>query len=135
MKKCGKACLLVWMVMIVLTGCTGEEKEKGRSEVSFTVVSPDEIPEELAAEIESNKQGEIRMTWTDGDEMYLIRGYGEQKTGGYSISVVECSEDETSVYLDTRLQGPSNQAQLSREPSWPYLVLKMDARDKEAVIQ
>lgn len=135
MKRWLKLCLLVCLTMLLLTGCGNSEKPEDRSEVEFTVVAPDEVPEELAAEIEANKQEEIRMAYTDGGFMYLIRGYGEQKTGGYSISVVECTEDETTVYLDTRLLGPANQMQLPQEPSWPCIVLKIEAREKAAMIQ
>jgi hypothetical protein len=138
LKRYLKFGLLAWMiawVIILLPGCGRNQTAADRSEVEFTVVAPDELPVELASEIEANKTGEIRMAYTDGGYMYLIRGYGEQKTGGYSISVVECTEDETAVYFDTRLLGPSNQEQLSKDPSWPYIVVKIEGREKEAVIE
>ena len=129
-------CLAACVTLIGLAGCQGKKQEDNpRSEVEFTVVAKEEIPEELAAEIEKNKQGEIRMAYTDGGDQYLIRGYGEQKTGGYSISVVECTEDETEVFLDTRLLGPANEEQITKEPSYPYIVLKIEARGKEVRIQ
>ncbi len=129
-------CLAACVALIGLAGCQKKEaKDSQRSEVEFTVVAKEEIPEELAAEIEKNKQGEIRMAYTDGGNQYLIRGYGEQKTGGYSISVTECTEDETTVYLDTRLLGPANEEQITKEPSYPYIVLKIEAREKEVMIQ
>lgn len=93
------------------------------------------VPAELAEIIEKNKKNEIRMTYTQGEEQYLIRGYGEQKTGGYSIAVAECTEDEETVWLDTRLIGPQEQEKLSKEPSYPCLVIKMEVRDKEVMIQ
>ena len=93
------------------------------------------VPAELAEIIEKNKKNEIRMTYTQGEELYLIRGYGEQKTGGYSIAVAECTEDEETVWLDTRLIGPQEQEKLSKEPSYPCLVIKTEVRDKEVMIQ
>lgn len=129
--------LCVCLMIFGAAGCSTEKdgNTDGRSEVEFTVVNPDKIPEELAQEIENNKQGEIRMSYTDGGKMYLVRGYGEQKTGGYSISVVECTENENEIYLDTRLLGPANQDQISKEPSYPCLVLMIEAREKEVKIQ
>lgn len=129
--------LCVCLMIFGAAGCSTEKGENtdGRSEVEFTVVNPDKVPEELAQEIEKNKQGEIRMSYTDGGNMYLVRGYGEQKTGGYSISVVECTENESEIYLDTRLLGPANQEQISKEPSYPCLVLMIEAREKEVKIQ
>lgn len=136
LKRFLKWCLIVGLALVWIAGCGKKEKDTaGREEMDFTVVASDEIPEELAAEIEKNKKSEIRMAFMDGDEMYLIRGYGEQKTGGYSISVMECTEDEEKIYLDTRLIGPSNEEQLSKDPSYPCIVLKIEARDKDVEIQ
>ena len=135
MRRWGIICLTAVAAALLLAGCGRDEKTQERSEVEFTVAAPDEVPRELASQIEANKRGEIRMAYTDGGFLYLIRGYGEQKTGGYSISVVECTEDDTTVFLDTRLIGPSNQEQLSKEPSWPCIILKTEARDKEVMIE
>lgn len=52
-----------------------------RADVEFTVVPAEEVPQELSEILEKNKAREIRMTYQDGEELYLIRGYGEQKTG------------------------------------------------------
>ncbi len=128
--------LLALAAVLCLCGCSREEQRQGeRREIDFTVVEQEKLPQELRQIIEKNKKDEIRMTYLDGEELYLIRGYGEQKTGGYNISVVECTEDEAGIYLDTRLTGPSNQDNLSRDPSYPCLVLKMEARDKEVEIR
>ena len=127
---------LTVLLLPVLFGCGKKEDDRsGRSEVDFEVVPKEELPAPLAEAVEENKKDEIRMTYMDGEDLYLIRGYGEQATGGYSISVLECSEDEEKVYLDTRLLGPENPDEISRDPSYPYLALRIDMRDKEVVLQ
>jgi hypothetical protein len=117
-------------------GCGSAQKEGSgeRSALSFTVVDPEKVPQELAGIIEENKKNEIRMTYRDGDVMYLVRGYGEQETGGCSITVDECSEDEEQIYLDTTLLGPKEANASSKEHSFPYLVVKIETREKEVVI-
>lgn len=128
--------LLALAAALCLCGCSREGQEQGgRREIDFTVVEQEKLPQELRQIIEKNKKDEIRMTYVDEGELYLVRGYGEQKTGGYNISVVECTEDEAGIYLDTRLTGPSNQDNLSKDPSYPCLVVKMEARDKNVEIQ
>lgn len=118
-----------------LTGCaSGKEVPKDRSKVTFTVVEERQLPPELLQVIEQNKKNEMRMTYQDGKELYLIRGYGEQKTGGYSISVAECTEDDKTVYFDTRLLGPKDAEQLKKEASFPYLAVRIEAREKEVKI-
>ena len=131
-------CLAVCLLTIFfLTGCSkiGSEAESSRQKIDFTVVEQREIPEKLMEVIEKNKQDEIRLSYREGESLYLVRGYGQQKTGGYSIAVAECTEDETAIWFDTRLLGPANQETLSDDPSYPYLVIKMELREKEVMIE
>lgn len=134
-KKCGIVLLTV-ILLLTAAGCGAAQKQSHEGKpVEFTVVELRKLPEKLTELIEENKKQEIRMTYMDGEDMYLVRGYGEQKTGGYSIVVSECTEDETTVWLDTQLIGPENQERLSGDVSYPCLVIKMEARDKEVMIQ
>ena len=121
--------------LLTLCGCGTSGGGMGeRADVEFTVVPAEEVPQELSEILEKNKAREIRMTYQDGEELYLIRGYGEQKTGGYSISVVECSEDEENLYFLTQLIGPGDPEGLSEDPSYPYLVAKTARTDKNVEI-
>lgn len=102
--------------------------------MEFTIVEEQKLPLELLQIIEENKKGEIRMTYEDGKELYLVRGYGKQKTGGYSICVVSCTENQTQICCDTRLIGPEHPEELPEEPSFPYLVVRIAAQKKEVQI-
>ena len=134
MKK-GTCWLLCLVFLLTLCGCgTSGGGMGGRADVEFTVVPTEEVPQELSEILEKNKAREIRMTYHDGEELYLIRGYGEQKTGGYRISVVECSEDEENLYFLTQLIGPEDPEGLSEDPSYPYLVAKTARTDKNVEI-
>lgn len=125
------------LTMFLLTGCSSRktETESERKAIDFTVVEDREIPEKLMEVIEENKQEEIRLSYTEGENLYLVRGYGQQKTGGYSIAVAECAEDETTIWFHTQLIGPESQEKLSDDPSYPYLVVKMEIRKKEIMIE
>ena len=126
MKK-GTCWLLCLVFLLTLCGCGTSGGGMGeRADVEFTVVPAEEVPQELSEILEKNKAREIRL--------YLIRGYGEQKTGGYSISVVECSEDEENLYFLTQLIGPEDPEGLSEDPSYPYLVAKTARTDKNVEI-
>ncbi len=137
MKRLGILAFLLLLTVVVTVGCASsdESAKADRREIDYTVAELGKLPEELSRVIEENKKKEIRMTYIDGEDMYLVRGYGEQKTGGYSIAVAECTEDETTIFLDTRLLGPPEEEGLSRDPSYPCLVVKIEARDKEVMIQ
>ena len=126
----------IWCLslMILLTGC--EMKQVGnmaKTEVEFTVVEPDEVPSELAVIIEENKQGEIKLTYEDQGYMYLVRGYGQQKTGGYSIAVNEVFLAEDGLHVDTSLIGPPRDQEIRDEASYPYLVIKSEAQEAEVL--
>ncbi len=120
-------------LLLFSAGCQKQEQGE-KTEVEYTVATAEEIPDELAAVIEENKEKEMRLTWMDGDEMYLIRGYGKQASGGYSIAVAECTEDEETLWFDTRLIGPQEDT-ASAEPSYPWLAVKITVTDKEVVIE
>ena len=137
MRKCGILLFLFIMLSCVSAGCGASEAGTAddRKEVDYTVVDIRKLPEELTELIEENKKDEIRMTYMDGADMYLVRGYGEQKSGGYSIEVAGCEEDGETIYFDTRLLGPSGQERLPAEPSYPILVAKIQAREKDVLIQ
>ena len=47
--------------------------------VAFSVEEERTLPAALRQAIKENEAREIRMTFEDGDDLYLIRGYGEQK--------------------------------------------------------
>ena len=99
-------------------------EEAERTPLKYTVADRSQIPEEAAKLIEEKKEKEFQMTYRVGDDLYLMKGYGVQMTGGYSIQVEEMSESENAVFCRTRLLGPSKEDQ-GGEPSCPCIVLKI----------
>lgn len=123
---------IVWLAagllfcILALGGCDQSRgKNQTGKEVAFSTVDPDEAPEELKEIIEKNKQGEIKMSYLDGDVCYAVRGYGRQKTGGYSIQVNGVWEREDGIHVDTSLMGPGKDQEIAKEPSYPFLILKL----------
>ena len=79
--------------------------------------------------MEQKKENAFQMTYQVGGVRYLMKGYGQQLTGGYSIQVEEVSESENAVFCKTRLIGPSED-QAGSEPSYPCIVLKITDTSK-----
>lgn len=127
-------CALVVLTLVMgmcLTGCKEEEKIR---DLDFTVVSSDCIPKELLSEIDSKKQEEFRLTFRDKDYLYLCMGYGEKETGGYSIRVEELYLTDSSIVFDTTLLGPKHTKENKmKEPSYPYIVIKMEYIDATVI--
>jgi hypothetical protein len=62
-------------------------------------------------------------------------GYGEQKTGGYSILVKKMTETKDKIFLNTELRGPSKEETVLEKPSFPYVVIKIENISKEVVFE
>lgn len=133
-KYVGILCL-VMMVTIFAAGCGAKAKEEKVRDLEITVVEEKAIPQELAKLIEEKKQNAFRLTYTDDDSLYLVTGFGEQETGGYSISVNDCYLTETSLVFDTSLLGPSKEETVQQKPSYPYIVVKTEKREEPVIFQ
>lgn len=133
-KRLKGLCLIVTMVFL-LTGCGAKAGEEKVRDLEFTVMDEKSIPQELAKLIEEKKLNAFRLTYTDDDSLYLVTGFGEQETGGYSISVNDCYLTETSLVFDTSLLGPSKEETVQQKPSYPYIVVKTEKREEPVVFQ
>ena len=132
-KECGRGVFvrrMAWVlgvclaVAVFLTGCELIRIEEGeRTPVEYAIVKQEELPDEAVEFIEQRKKKEFQMIYLVGDVLYLLKGYGEQMTGGYSIQVEEVSESENGVI------GPSEGNQ-GGEPSYPCIVLKIKKTGK-----
>ncbi len=132
-----KVCLAALLVCLLwgLCGCRIIRiEEEERTPLEYTVVNQQEIPEEILSLIEEKKAGEFQMTYQSGEEMYLIKGYGRQMSGGYSIRVEELSHSSNGIFFMTHLIGPKDDS-LAGEPSYPYIVVKLAYRDEPVVFE
>lgn len=130
--------LLVTWVFIVrcLSGCS-VEKDNGEKvrDLEFTVIGDADIPAELMKTIEEKKANAFKLTYSDDQALYIIVGYGEQPSGGYSITANELYLTENSIVIDTELKGPENGENGGSEKSYPYLVVKTERLDNPVVFQ
>lgn len=116
--------LTMSMLCMFMTGCGTKDETTGKiRDLDFTVVATQNIPEELLEVLESEKADVFHKTYSDGDYMYLCVGYGEQETGGYSITVNELYLTNDSIYMDTTLVGPSPEETPADSCSYPYIVI------------
>ena len=92
---------------LFLAGCVRtEEKEVTGEKLDFTVVPPEEIPDELKSILDANKESEMMISYRIGEYLYIIRGYGKQETGGCSIAVDQVLLAEDGIHFSSTLMGP-----------------------------
>ena len=128
-------CMAVFAVLL-FGGCQIVRIEgEPREPLTYTVVKQDDIPRELLALIAEKKEKEFQLTYQSGEDLYLIKGYGRQMSGGYSIQVEELGMTGSAVFFRTKLLGPSDLGESGGEPSYPYIVIKMKYQNEPVVFE
>lgn len=136
MRKIGTLAILMLMCLSALAGCKEKKDPMEKiKDLEFTVTAQENIPEELSAVLEEKKAEGFKMTYQDGGYLYICMGYGQQETGGYSISVNALYETDNAVYFDTTLRGPKPGENEGKKtsPSCPYVVIKTEMVEKPVV--
>lgn len=128
----------VWFVVIILfcllyTGCTTEKKPEKVADIKYTIISDNDIPKELMELMNDKKEGEFRLTYASGKELYLVVGYGKKDTSGYSVSIKDFYQAKDSLYINTELLGPKEGENKVSEPSYPWIVVKTTYTDMMVV--
>ena len=130
--------IVVISVILVgmLAGCGMLNMERVKlRDLEFVIISDELIPAELKSIIEERKAEEFKLTYADADALYICVGYGQQKTGGFSITVDELYLTEDAIYVETTLLGPDGSEKPSKAPSYPYIVIKTEALDETVVCE
>lgn len=130
--------LLILCVVLVgiFSGCEMLNMERVKlRDLEFVILSEEVLPAELKDIIDERKEEEFKLTYSDADALYICIGYGQQKTGGFSITVDELYLTETAIYVETTLLGPDGSEKPSKAPSYPYIVIKTEALGETVVCE
>ncbi|MCD8364889.1 MAG: protease complex subunit PrcB family protein [Clostridiales bacterium] len=133
-----KPVLVVSVVLALLLSCGCTVRKAGTEKIrdlDYTVLAESEVPETLAEEIEENKADDLKMTYRENDYLYIVRGFGMQETGGYSIQVTELSLAENAIYFDAELIGPESGEEVEKAVSYPYIVIKTERLEENVVFE
>ncbi|MDD3172789.1 MAG: protease complex subunit PrcB family protein [Herbinix sp.] len=138
MKRFAMAVLLLTIMItaIGLTGCKSEDTEiKKIKDLDFTVVEDADLPGELKEIIDEKKEEPFKLSYANKDNLYIAVGYGKQNSGGYSISVNELYLTKNAIYINTNLIGPTQSDMVSQGVTYPYIVVKLEAREESVVFE
>lgn len=128
--------VMLWILSFAGCGFSQNEKIKLR-DLDFTVLSEGKIPEELKTVIAEKGTEPFKLTYSDNNNLYISIGYGEQKSGGYSIAVDALYLTDDAIHVSTSLLGPdiTGQKEGAGKPSTPYIVLKTEILDKTVIYE
>lgn len=117
-----------------MTGCKTTSSAGSKvADVDYTVVESEKVPKELCDKIEEKKAADFKLTYETEDALYIVRGYGEQETGGYSIAVNDIYLTINAIYFKTTLLGPEEGENTKKAPSYPYIVVKTGKQKKNVI--
>lgn len=122
-------------VMFLLVGCSRKEQSQPEKirDLELTVVAEEMLPQELLTVVTEKKTAPFKFTFQDGNYLYICIGYGEQESGGYSITVEDLYLTENAVYVKTCLIGPAADVPNDGVKSYPYIVIKTEYLDYSVV--
>ena len=134
LRKYGRWILLT-AVLLLLAGCGQKQSEGKIRDLECSVLDEDEIPQPLAEVIEENKTKEMKLSYAKDGELYIARGFGEQKSGGYSITQKYCYLAEDGIHVRFELLGPPAGETMAEEPTFPYIVVKTEAEGQNIIFE
>ncbi len=134
--RIGSIVVLLLGSVMMLSGCMIEKTNRTKvRDLDYHVVAEAELPEELKTQIEEKKATDFKMTYETPEHLYIVRGYGEQATGGYSIQVTELYLSSNAVFFKSTLIGPRKGENAAKSPSYPYVVIQTEKVDKNVVFE
>lgn len=143
LRRPGKRALAALGIMAVLilgsigfTGCRGGGEEKDKvQDLEFTVVGENEVPQALSELIGKKREKPFKLTYADGQDMYIVIGEGPQTGGGYSVVVKELYLTDNSVVIRTELLGPEKGEASGTDASYPVLIVKTAFMEEPVVFR
>ena len=124
----------MWSLLLI-SGCNFIRiEEEPRKPLEYSIVKNEEIPDRTGCPDTGEKENEFQLTYQCEKDLFLVKGYGEQMSGGYSISVERTGVDFPGCFFpDNCCWGHQNEKITISPPSYPYIVVKTEYR-KEPVI-
>lgn len=135
MERAKQVCMIL-LLAAVLAGCGWKNLDSEKEEaLDFTVVKEEDLPEAVEEILETKKAEPFQMSYQNEGYLYLMQGYGQQNSGGFSIQVKKLAATEDAIYFSTELLGPQTKEQQKGGVSCPYLVIKTQYRDLPVVFE
>jgi len=127
---------LCMMMVVLFSGCQMISSERVRlRDLDFTIQSEETMPPEVLKMVKERWEEPFKFTFTDGENLYICIGYGQQDRGGYSITVDALYLTEDAIYVETTLLGPGNSDTGKKAPSNPYIVIKTEGLEKTVICE
>lgn len=136
-----KLAALFLVLLFSFSGCEFSGKEK-KQEVEYEVCYDAMLPDELYKILISKKEKPFKLSFVNGENLYIAVGYGEHDRNNLCIKVNELYRTSSAIYMDTTLvtntkeeveygtQTDSDTEKNYGESSmYPYIVIRCEKQD------
>lgn len=129
--------ILLFLFILLLCCSVGCGKTDSKNQFNgFTVISINDVPEELKSEIKQRYKSPFELTYPTGkSDLYLVKGYGRQDSPGYNISVEDIYYSDAGLVVDTNLSEPEGNDYLSATPTYPYIIIKIEYTEDSVIFR
>lgn len=121
-------------ILFCSSGCAETDDYPKTRDIDYTVVTGNEIPNELRKMIKERKNSAFQLSFSCDGELYIVKGYGKQLSPEFSITVNELYLSDKYIVFDTELYGPKKETR-SKSKSYPYIVVKTEYINKSIVFK
>ena len=126
--------IIAGIFILALAGCSiKKEDTKKIQDIEFTVVAPEDVPEELKEDIEKARDTPFRLTYADQGYLYMARVWKKKKRE-VKCRVNACYETSDAIRIQTTLLGPAK-GEKTKEKTYPYVVMKTEYREKDVIFE
>lgn len=124
--KCLRSGVFVCLFLSLLCFSTGCGKKENKNLFnSFTVVSVNDVPEDLKSAIKQRYEYPFELTYSvDESDMYIVKGYGRQEATECNITVEDFYYSNDNLVVDTNLSVSDIKDSVSATPTYPYIIIK-----------
>lgn len=121
--KSGVFMFFIISLLYFSNGCGKAENKNSFN--GFTVVSINDVPEELKSAIKQRYEKPFELTYSaDESDMYIVKGYGRQEATKCNITVEDFYYSDDDLVVDTNLSVPEINDSVSDTFTYPYIIIK-----------
>lgn len=118
--------LVLLLSCLFLTSCSSKQSYPKTADIDYTVVTGSDIPTELKKLIKERLKNSFELSYSDGTYLYIVKGYGQHNTSGYSISITNLYQSDDCIIFETDIKGPGENDKISDKATYPYIVVKTE---------
>lgn len=133
MKRQKNWCILLAAVLL-LSGCGMQTADRNHEkELEYEVMDTLYVPDQLKEQMEEKKKDPFLLVYGEGDWLYIAVGYGQKETEGYQGTVRRVYESDNTVFVETSLNGPSEEKENDAETVFPCIVIRIPYTEKRII--